>query len=568
MSLYELTDGELAIIRRAQETDDPNWFLDWFLKSETTGTYFKPYASTEVWAKRYDALYNAWQDQNEANRFLYKGNEYQVRMKRDLDKPIFFHNHGFRLLPWQIELFQQRKNINVVVGGYGCGKTGGMVALALYQLATVPGYRIAFTAPSGNQAMEAYKLANNLITNTLYQQKFLLGKTLKPPATITVGNSLVGDGNTMEIYSIGDDVSKIETFNLHAAVVDQAEKFENINEVIRVIGSRFRGQVQGYEIEGNMYFLANSADNEPLWRLYDEAESDPDRVQAMSPTTYDNIYITDEQLVNIEKNVGGDDQSIAVHMKGARPLGSGEHFPKHVLEKVLSPALDEMMANGRKVDPHSYIIEEHDKVGIVRWELPYESGHDYLVVFDPGTDNPPNRNSAVGLVWKYTDFPTAPASLVGFSWVYGNHSVEPWIAEYMRLVDKFRAKYSNAIDATGWQSGYVEGIWAFDDEKPGAMSLTISKKARYLNFAKRMSARGLLKAPFIPPLFSQLSRYRLPDNNISQDIVMAYILSAGWLEHLLYLGGEEETSLVDETMFSNLESRTNRYETRELWDRR
>ena len=35
-------------------------------------------------------------------------------------------------------------------------------------------------------------------------------------------------------------------------------------------------------------------------------------------------------------------------------------------------------------------------------------------------------------------------------------------------------------------------------------------------------------------MFTQLGRYKLPDQQLKQDIVMAFIMSGGWLEHRLY----------------------------------
>ena len=40
--LYQLTDGDKALIQKAQDTDNPNWFTSWFLKSDSSGYYIKP----------------------------------------------------------------------------------------------------------------------------------------------------------------------------------------------------------------------------------------------------------------------------------------------------------------------------------------------------------------------------------------------------------------------------------------------------------------------------------------------------------------------------------------------
>lgn len=546
--VYQLTDGELAIIQQAREQNNPNIFLDWFLKGPNTGTYYKPNAKTELWRSRWRRLHETWAKKGKPEVFVKEtegGDERVYKAlfgRKDGGQPTFFFHHGFRLQPWQLEAYTAEQRIRAIIGGYGCGKTIGQVAYQLYQAATIPGYRVIFGAPTDNQVKEAYKGAMNLMAGTLYWEKFLVGRTLKAPATFTIGNSLVGEMNTIECYSFGDGADKIETFNLWEAVVDQAEKFEDMEELIRVIGSRFRGQIQGQEIEGHMTFLANAKDNEALWDLYESAEEDPDRVYAASPSTYDNIYITDDQLGEIEKDVGGTEETIRVHMKGGKPLGNGEHFPSHVMAKVRNETLEGMMADGLAKKLPGFVERKVGKIGVVQWELPYIEGHSYFTIFDPGWSNPPARNSAVGMVWDHTDFPNRPATLAAFSWVYGNNSPEPWIAMHEYFIDKYHCRLTSGIDATGWQSGYMESMWAFGNQAVTGIKLHVNQKARYLTFAKRLSEKGMMQMPYIQGAFSQLTRYKLPETQKAKtDIVSCYIMSAGWLEPALYYQDREQT---------------------------
>jgi hypothetical protein len=247
-----------------------------------------------------------------------------------------------------------------------------------------------------------------------------------------------------------------------------------------------------------------------------------------------------DQLKEIEKDVGADDESIRVHILGGRPLMAGEHFPTSIQALIRSEILDQKMEHGLLHKMEGYKHIEYSKVGTVLWETPYEPDRSYCVIADPGTDNPPNRNAAVIMVWDYTDFPKAPATLAAFAWVYGNHRPEPWIEKFIDYTINYHAIHTNAIDSTAWQSGIQESLYIMDGVTAGGLSLQANNKARYLNFAKRMAGMGLMKMPSIQGAFTQLGRYKLPDIKLKQDIVMTFIMSAGWLEHLYYFQYDDE----------------------------
>lgn len=421
---------------------------------------------------------------------------------------------------------------------HNSGKTFGAVLPMLYYAATIPGFRGLFLAPNSNQAKESWRIALQIMYGTPYMEKFLVGKNAKDPPSLTIGNDMVGE-NLIQTFPIDDPagVEKFETLTLDYVVIDQAEKMPNIQEIRRVIGSRFRGQIMGRDIVGQMMFLANAKDNPELWDLFDEAEDDPDNIYAVQPATFDNIYITPEQLMNMEGYVGGTDEDVRVHIEGGRPLLTGEQFPATLQANIKSDILDEKMRQGLENHLPGFVhIKAPKKVGTVRWEMPPEQDRLYCVIADPGSDNPPKRNSAVIMVWDYTDFPGQPATLQAFNWVYGNHRPEPWITQYLEYVERYRAKTTNAFDSTAWQSGWQESLWAINRTIAGGMPLHLNHKSKYLIFTKRLCELGLLKVPSIQGLFTQLGRYVVPDNDkkLVQDIVMAFILSGGWLEHLMY----------------------------------
>lgn len=542
--LYQVSDGDLAIFKKVEQTKNPNWFSSYYLRGSTTGTWWHPNAITDKWRLGYETLFRVWEQKGMPDEFRYgrEGQESEYRVVwLDASEPSFHHQHGFLFQPWQLQVYNAPQRIRLAIGGYGSGKTALGVMSMLVRAATLPGYRGVILAPSSNMTTAAFTEAVVTMEGTLYKERFLLKSTERPFPKITIGNSHIGSQNTIQFFPIGDavGVSKILSLTVDEFFIDQAEQLFNFSEIIRKVGSRMRGMHKGRPRLGHMTFSANADDNEEMWDLFDEAERDPERVFAIRPKTWDNPFITDEQIIQIKKDVGGDEESIRVHMEGGRPVTGGEHFSAETLAKCKSDALDEKMDKGLAQKLPNYTKKRTDKIGVYEFLLPPEPGRNYLVAADPGYDNPPNRNSAVIVVFDYTGFPQVPAQLVGFSWVFGNHSPEPWLAKYEELVRRYQAYLANCFDSTGPQAGYERLAPALNDIHAYGMSLSGGNKFVYLNHLKRMCARGLFQFPRIPALFHQLSKYRLPDDKLRQDIVSALMIAAGWLEGVFYLSQED-----------------------------
>jgi hypothetical protein len=547
--LYSLTEGDQALFEKTKE--NPNYFSSFYMKSPSTGTWWRPYAETERWAKGYEQLLANWKHEGEPDFFVVeqKGSKtkYQVVWEDDLTYPTFHNHHGVLFMPWQLEVYQRPQRICVIFGGFGSGKSVYGVIANLIRAATIPGFRAVLLAPNSTQAGDLFKTAMDLIYDTPYKERFLLRSVEKPFPKLTIGNDLVGQ-NILQFFPIGDTVGtkKVLSLRLDAAFIDQAESLDDIGEILKDVGSRMLGQFKGRPRMGRIDFSANSNENQALWELYDQGETTPQRVMAKTVATWDNPFITDEQLKEVKQDVGNDAESIRVHMAGGRPKGGGEHFSLETINIMHDRTLDERMAKCRENNTKGHVYSETRKVGVYEWRLPREEGHDYLVVADPGWDNPPKRNAAAILVWDYTDFPAVPAHLVGFYWVFGNNSPLPWITTYDDQVSYFNAHWANAIDATGAQSGYEKMVSRLQAINVQGMSLSGGHKPTYLNFAKTMAAKGYLKIPNIQGMFMQLSKYRLPDEHLAQDIVMAIVLGAGWLEGRFHIteSGDPQSDMV------------------------
>lgn len=554
--LYTLSPGDRQIFKAA--TTDVDYFFDFYLRSDTTGTWWLPGATLPTWKTGYEKLYAYWMKHKCPNEFEFMGNVYRTvpeheESKRFPNHPAFFHNHGTLMVPWAKMLMDDRTPTASIIGGFGSGKTYNVGVLPfLYWGATLPQFRGFILAPSNDQAEETIKQMLAAIEDTEYYKRFFIRYVQKPRQTLIVGNDAVG-ANIIQAFSISDGTDKLLTLTADAAMIDQAELIPNLGEVIRNVASRFRGRTKsGRSRLGLIRLVANSGPNQELWDIFDRAEDDPENYLSLAPSSYDNPYLTEKDFKRYESQVAPDEQSRKQYLFGERPLGNGSHFSRQVLQLIIDTWLDEMMMLGRRVEGSGYTVLEAQGVGIYEWSIPPQAGRNYLVVSDPGTGNPPKRDSPVILVWDITDFPGTrlnpmPAKLVGFYWVFGNGNIDNWATTYHRVVTYYKAYTTNAFDATGWQSGYDQWLPMLTGIYAEKINFGGQNKFMIINAGKVLAANAMLKIPkALTAITEQLSRYEHPEpNNLRQDITMAFCMSAWWLQRLFDWTEEEDDSTIE-----------------------
>lgn len=544
--LYRLNAEERQLIDLAAQ--DPNYFTDYYLRGPNSGTWWLPGATTSGWARGYQKILAEWEKQSKPELFQLGSHEYRAVMEHEKtalypDLPAFHHNHGLLMLPWGKQLHQDPAYIRVVIGGMGSSKTWAGGLSFLVHAATLPGYRGFVLAPNSTQAEEVYRQMLLMFEGTLFQERFVIDKPImRPNPRIKIGNDYVGE-NTIEFYPIQDNVAKLLTLTGDEAMIDQSEQLDNLDEVIRVIGTRFRGRIgrTGRSRLGKITLIANSADNQQLWDLYDMSQTEEHKLSHSGyiVSSYDNPYITEENLKKFEMFVGNDPEAIRVHMKGERPLGNGREFSADVLNRNRSLELDAIMKTGIDNGWPGYHRLYADKLGYYEWMLPYQPDRKYMQMSDPGTANPPHRNSPPIMVWDITEFPRKPATLVAFVWVMGNGDIRNWATRYAELVARYHTHGQCGFDATGPQASYDTWMYILEDLLVEKMTLTGNSKAMMLNSAKMLFSKGLFSIPAeLSSIFGQLSRYDLLEDKDSskmrQDIVMTVIMSAWWLMRLYY----------------------------------
>lgn len=567
--LYSVNPQERIILDKAKE-GDIDLFMDFYFRSPTSGTWWLPGTKTEHWSTGYNRLLREWERSGKPeDKFTSESNEvtYRVTMQHEMSKqypglPAFHHNHGILMLDWQKELHNDRHPFRTIAGGFGSGKTLAVVLSFLIHAATLPGYRGLALAPFSKQAKEVYILALSAIRNTKYEERFLRGTPASPFPTLIVGNDYTNTENTIECYGIGDkdDADKLRTLTADNALIDQAEKIMDLQSVIRDVGTRFRGRelTSGRSRIGTMTFLANSGINDELWNLYDKAEENPDKYFSFSPSTYDNIYLTDADIERYELQVGEGEDNKRMYMYGGRPLGDGSEFSRVIMDRVRDPSLDELHEHLTRLGQPTTRIETPGS-GVTEWTLPYDPTRFYVVVSDPGTDAPPHRNSPAIMVWDVSKFDIDhPMTLSAYYWFNGRRDISTWANTYATVVSTYHAIGRNGFDATGYQKGYDRWMQTLHNLIPEKFELTASNKPMMLNDAKMLSSRGLIRMPMaVTSIYNQLAFYEYPEpEKLKQDLVMVYIMSAYYAKRLFYMSFQkEETRKFNERVLEDRNSR-------------
>jgi hypothetical protein len=540
-----LKPEDYEILRLAQY--DIDYFGNYFLRTEKTGTLFTPESDNENILKNYKILRDTYVSlPDRKSRFEYNGISYIVRDNGDY--PTFFYNHGVLALPWHKKAFHAPQPESTIVGGFGSGKTF-YIALSLMALAAMlPGFQGYAVAPLMDQAMQTYRLIKQIGEDTPWMKRWVTRTSEYRNPGFTLQNDFIGESK-IGILSIESDPQKVLTLEGDVIFLDQAEKFQNLDEITRALGSRLRGTVRGRNRLGRLCYLANSSDNDEFWYRFDLAEVDPKTYFSLKISSSDNTALSKKDLTMMAKRVGGTEKDIAQHMDGERPEGQGEKFSKETIERATDESLNETMKyvlETRKIlkdsDPllpwySGFIVEEAARTGVFHWEMPpdHKSKRVYLTVGDPGMGIPPYRNAPCIMVWDITDFPKKPAVMRAFNWIFGNGNYWPFVNTYIDYVHRYHCKARNAFDATGTQKAFDQLI--FEQEKlittPMDMS-GMNSKAASLNALLLFMQRGIMKMPRIAGIRLQLSRYKLPDSQLAQDTVMVLAMTASYLREYYY----------------------------------
>ena len=435
---------------------------------------------------------------------------------------------GWQFMPEQLRVHHGAEDEQTIVGGFGSGKTGGVGMSGFALCAMIPQFKFMETAPVAWQSRLMYDYIIERLEDSR-AMRFVVKTITRPYPMIRFYN-----GSSMQFMSADENAEKIRGWEGDWAVVDQAEDVDDLDTTVLNLGTRLRGRrPNGMERLGRLTILANAGDNPELWDRYDQAETYSEDYLSLTLSYKDNPYLSERDLKNLRRRAGGTADKIQQWLEGKRPVGKGEQFPFSLLEPCIDRGLEDVMEKAIAEKRPGFVYQEAPKCGCVWWEMPPDPADEYIVIADPGQNNPPHRNSPVVMVWGVRDFPQRPAILRVFRWISGGGSYQPFILEYMRLVDQYHAQGQNAFDSTGVQKGFDELVFTTQHLLAEGMNMT-GEKFFALNAAKVMLGKVFLRFPGLRGLTHQLTHYRLPDTKIRQDITMTFAMSCNWLRRLLW----------------------------------
>src|SRR5258706_179790 len=221
-----------------------NYISDYYLRTPTSGTRWvkNPLPPDKRKEMGWKTLYDAWEKDGKPDKiWVYSDIDYEVQF--DLDKnPVFWHHHGWLFLDYQLDIHHCPQPEVTCIAGFGSGKTAFEAASAVVTAMSVPNSRIFCIAPQMIQGMEVYKYIMTNFSNTPFWNRFVWNYPQKPVPKFVIRNDYINE-STVEILSIEHDPEKIRTLEGDMVFLDQAEKIDNLDDLVRDAGSRLRGMV-------------------------------------------------------------------------------------------------------------------------------------------------------------------------------------------------------------------------------------------------------------------------------------------------------------------------------------
>jgi hypothetical protein len=355
--------------------------------------------------------------------------------------------------------------------------------------------------------------------------------------------------STMEFMSIDKNAQGILSWEGDWLNIDESGQMDNLEEIIRNVGSRLRGSIRGRERLGRFSMMSNSWDNYYLWYYFDLAQGDPDNFLSMVISSRHNHNITKKQLERMLARIPKDERERFID--GTRPEGRGQFFDKQSVydcENDDGLFVREMAEMGKK----HYRFEKLYGAGPVFYQEPPSPGSITVFLGDPGVGEAPRRNAPVWIGWEVSLFPKKPARLIYFWWGNGGGRISPFIEKMISIKELYNPIFMG-MDSTGTQKNmailineYIMQRKKIDENEvfihnevleetsiPKVVGLDFSgtKKITYLHACRLFIEGKLFSFPkVIIGIRSQLSNYD-PEkdgktSNLPQDIVATLGMSA------------------------------------------
>ena len=456
---------------------------------------------------------------------------------------------------WQKQVHVAAQKRITVIGGFGSGKTKGIAASACIWSMTTKDFKFMNCAPAAWQSELMYQfVTQDLAVDTVFG-KMIYAKPRRPYPIVELRFRIHGVTvrSTLEFMSVDKNASAILSWEGDWVNIDEGGLIDDLKDTIRNLGSRLRGHASGRERLGRLSLTTNSWDNDYLWYLYDQARKDPQDYLSLTVSSRHNNNITPAQMRMMLKDVPEEEHDRFID--GARPVGRGKYFSQNKVFACEDEQYGNFLLACVNDNLEGYEMSRLYGSGIVHFETAYNDEHIYMLVGDPGTDNAPNRNAPVCMVWDVSDFPKYKASMAALWWGAGYGSITPFTQKFLEFMSKYNPVLS-AVDNTGPQKNTAELLNTYiqssrvDPTKTfewlgttvdishvlnpiiGGFDFSGGKKPAYLIAGRLMLEARLVTWPkFVMGMRSQLTNYD-PEKDvagkpkIAQDLVATYCMSA------------------------------------------
>lgn len=438
-------------------------------------------------------------------------------------------------LDFAIKIAHGAQTDYTIIAGFGAGKTVNIGLIHLYYACMMRGYRGMNMAPVAWQANMMYKELLSITRWTTRDQDptricRLIDRVVEKPFPVFYFKN----GSSIEFMSGDEQGAKIRSWSGDVGSIDEAQQIDDlIGGIITNLGSRLRGQTGGRARLGKLIVMGNGDWNPDLWQLFDMAQQSPRRYASFLLTSYDNPYISKDQIATISERLG-DEERVKTLIYSERPMPPGKEFRDEIMAPCRSKELDNLMAAGLRAGANGYLMRSVSSAGVVRWQLPPSVNQMNILVGDPGQSNPPERNSPPIFVFDIAEFPQKPAKMVAFNWIFGNNSYWPFIEGMEELYDVYNPVRA-VFDNTGVQKAFDELVFVQrgPQRRFEGFNLAMRKQACILAL-KMMMGRGLIQIPAeAKSIWLQLAGWQMPDTKLRQDIVSAlsilgFVLHQTW----------------------------------------
>ena len=423
---------------------------------------------------------------------------------------------GYSPLVFQNNYHQTLSGNTTLLAGVAAGKTSISAASCTMDCISIPYFRALNTSVTARQSELPFDMFMSWYEGNPRLEHLVEDIKLRPWPIVKFKNYSV-----YEFRTSGTNARFIRGSEYDRIVFDECGLDYN-GDIVKVLRGRLRGvRADGTKRMARLDAITSPTDAPWLRERYNRGLSDHElrdleHYISYKAKTRDNTNLTEDQIQLMEAEYS--DEELAVEMNAEFPDYGMSFFPKSHINfctslDLLSTGQDAVM-NSEK----DWVIEEHFRHGITKWEMPYDPDAYYVMAGDPGKDDPPRRSSGcIGVL----DINKTPAKLVYFHWTAGHGSINPFMDSFNYAINKYNP-IVKMVDNTGPQSGTQEiGFTNVGIETDGINFN--SKKHAALNHLSYNVTNHEMEWPIIKGLVKQMSSFTLENDKkdgFPQDIVM------------------------------------------------